>query len=184
MDAYQAWSCYVVSDSFWLHFQYLNILQRTLLLGWASVQQSVFVWDSILIGQYVLFMFFSFTIWYHLHTRVTFHLICYCRYYFMAILYSMVVFFWRMYFSGSCLELFKIGILNQMFGPGLTLAIVLIVSKPSGNLNSSVLSSTGILLVVLLRLNLHGTFTSFPAGMIVVLMLPVYLHSTIMCWWD
>lgn len=86
-----------------------------------------------------------------------------------------------MYFSGSCLELFKISILNQMFGPGLTLAIVLIVSKPSGNLNSSVLSSTGILLVVLLRLNLHCTFTSFPAGMIVVLMLPVYLHSTIMC---
>lgn len=61
----------------------------------------------------------------------------------------------------SSLELLKTGVFNQWFGPGLTLTEVLTVSKPSGNSISSVLGTTNINLVELLRLTLHGTFISF-----------------------
>ena len=61
----------------------------------------------------------------------------------------------------SCLELLKTGVFNQWFDPGLTLTEVLTVSKPSGNSISSVLGTTNINLVELLRLTLHGTFIGF-----------------------
>ena len=78
----------------------------------------------------------------------------------------MVMFFWKII---AWSKLFNTGILNRWFGPGLTVTFELTVSKPLGSLISFILNGIVMLLVVLLRLTLHFTFTSFPEVTMLVL---------------